>query len=119
MFDFLTQYYGLGSELLAWVLGIIFVVHGWPKLKNPAMVAGVWGGSRIAGLVHGAVEVLAGIAVALNFYGDLGLVVMAIIMLGALFFKITKWRAPFAGKNTTGWEFDLILFAAAVALLLG
>lgn len=42
----------------------------------------------------------------------------AIIMLGAINAKITKWKTPFTAQNTTGWEFDLLILTASIALII-
>ena len=44
-------------------------------------------------------------------------ILIGLVMLGALKLKIFKWKAPFSAHDKMGWEFDLILLAAAAALL--
>ena len=119
MNEFLTNYAGWGTQALSLALGAVFIVHGWAKVKNPAMVAGIWGGSKALGAVHGFVEVAAGLAVALGLWASYGAIAMAVIMLGALWFKIVKWKTPFWAKDSTGWELDLVLLAGALTILLG
>ena len=69
-------------------------------------------------VVLGLVELLAGIGIILGFYTQLAALLLAIIMLGAIFVKKMKWRVSFAAMDKTGWEFDLILLAANIAILL-
>ena len=38
-------------------------------------------------------------------------------MLGAIYFKIFKWKMPFTSQTSTGWEFDLVLLAAGLVIL--
>lgn len=56
---------------------------------------------------------------------DLGLFVLrltvaatllAIVMLGATYYKVFKWKMKFSMRTSTGWEFDLILLAANIAI---
>lgn len=117
MFEQLTQYSETGFWILQAVVGLIFIYHGWPKLKNPSQVASAYGAPAFVGLVHGLVEVLGGIMLIVNWHPKTAAVVLGVIMLGAIYFKIFKWKIPFFSQNVTGWEFDLILLAANIAIL--
>jgi putative oxidoreductase len=117
----LSDYSGWGTVALRIVVGIVFVVHGWPKVKNPSGIAkAVWGGITFIGLLQGLVEFLGGVAVILGLWVAPISLVFAVIMLGAIYFKVFKWKAPFMSTSGPGsWEFDLVLLAAALALALG
>lgn len=91
-------------------LAIIFVVHGLPKFKNKGLLTP-------GGKLQGLVEVLGAAGLILNWYVQLIALVFSVIMLGAIYFKVFKWRIPFKASNNTGWEFDLILLAANLLLL--
>ena len=119
MNTFLAQYYGLGSVALGIVLGVIFVVHGWPKAKNPAMMASFWWGSKTIAFLHGAAEVVAGVMVAVRWHAGYGAAFMVLIMLGAIYQKAFKWKTGFKSQTTTGWEFDLLILVGALAIILG
>ncbi|HTP57086.1 MAG TPA: DoxX family protein [Candidatus Paceibacterota bacterium] len=117
---FLISYYGLGSTVLRLVIGIIFVVHGWPKVKDPKGIAqAAWGGHTWIGLEQGLVETLGGLAMIVGLWVVWVSLVFIVIMLGALFFKIVKWKTPFTGHGVAGWEFDLLILAGLLALLFG
>ena len=105
--------YGLLALRIA--LGIIFLYHGYPKIKNPKMMAQTFGNTFP--LVLGLVEFAAGILILLGLYTQFAAIAFIIIMLGALYYKITKWKISFFAQNTTGWEFDLLILAASIALL--
>lgn len=116
MFPQLMQYQDLGLLALRLAVGIIFVYHALPKLKNPSgMGKGIGMPGAMVGLL-GAMELVAGLAVASGVYLQLGAILLAIIMVGAAYFKAVKWHMPFAAMDKTGWELDLILFGAAAAL---
>lgn len=120
MTDFLVNYYGIGFSALRFVIAIIFIVHGWPKIKNPKGIAdAAWGGRTWAGLLQGLIEVVGGLLLIFGFWMEWTLLVLIVIMLGALFYKIAKWRVPFMASTSTGWEFDLLVLAGLLALLLG
>lgn len=119
MLEIFDPYFGFGSWALRIGLAAVFIYHGLPKLKMPAMVASLYGAPSFVGLIHGLVEFIAGLALLTAFYREASLV-LSVIMLGALYFHIVKWRTPFAKKGIgPGWEFELILFGGLLALLLG
>lgn len=119
MTTLLLQFYGWGWYALTASLGIIFLVHGYAKVKNPDMLASFWWGSKTIALLHGVGEMVAGLAVALNIGQLYGAAFMALVMHGALYEKIFKWKTPFSSHTTTGWEFDLLILAGALVVLLG
>lgn len=119
MLEQLHQYSAWGMFALRFAVGIIFVVHAMPKLKNPVMVSQMLGmGGSFVGTVHGLLELLAGLALIANLYTQWASLLTGIIMVGAIYFKVVKWKTPFAAMDKTGWEFDLILLAASIAILL-
>lgn len=120
MLDFLDPYFGLGNWVLRIGLAAVFIYHGLPKLKNPSSVASIYGAPSFVGLVHGLVEVLGGLALVLGIYDRQAALVLSVIMLGALYFHLFKWRTPFSKKGIgPGWEFELILLGGLLTLLLG
>ena len=117
MLSIFTQYNALSFLLLQLTMAIIFIYHGWPKLSKPAgMVAGM-GWSPLVVRVLGAVEILGGLGILLGAYSQLSALVLALIMLGAIYIKISKWHIPFFSQTNTGWEFDFILLAVSLFLL--
>ena len=100
-----------GMWFLQFAVGVIFIYHGWPKMKNIRKFFGIGGG------LHGIVEVLGGLALIVGFHIRTTGLILAIIMLGAIYFKKFKWKMPFSSQTTTGWEFDLILLAANLFFL--
>ena len=66
----------------------------------------------------GLAELAGGAAVALGFLTQLASLGLGIIMIGATYKKINEWKIPFSSMTQTGWEFDLMLLAGCVALLL-
>lgn len=109
--SYFSQFSGWGLWFLQFAVGVIFIYHGWPKLKSKAPAFG------IGGFFHGLIEVIAGLALIFNWQVRLAALVLAVIMLGAIYFKKYKWRLPFSSMNATGWEFDFILLAAAIFFL--
>lgn len=119
MADFLLQFTGWGTYALTTVLAAIFLVHGYAKVQNPNMMASFWFGSRTLAFLHGAGEMAAGLGVGLHFGMRYGSIFMILIMLGALYQHLFKWKTPFWSHTGTGWEFDLLVLAGALTVLLG
>lgn len=119
----LTDYSDWGLLALRIAVGIIFVVHGWPKVRGAGqMVEAMMGRPNPAATalftIQGLVEVLGGIAVAIGLLTQLVAIAFGIIMIGAILLKITRMKVGFAAQQATGWEFDFILLAASILLLL-
>ena len=112
-----TGYENIGMLLLRLVLALVFLVHAYPKLTNPsAMSKGMkWSTSLV--FLLGLLEFLSALSVGLGFFTQVGSLGLVVVMIGALYYKTGKWKISFIGKNTTGWEFDLVILAAAIALL--
>ncbi|HKZ33811.1 MAG TPA: DoxX family protein [Candidatus Nanoarchaeia archaeon] len=106
-----------GLIILRVFLGIIFIYHGMPKLSMPKAMAKGMGWSTGSVFLLGLVESLSGLALILGFYTEIAALLVGIVMLGALFHKMFKWNIPFSAMDKMGWEFDLILLGAAIALL--
>jgi len=63
------------------------------------------------------VEPLGGLAVLLGFLTRWAALGLGIIMFGAICFKMSM-GVPFASSTGVGWEFDLVLLASCVALVI-
>lgn len=120
-FYHLTTHKHWGLLILRLTVGVIFIVHGiqkwalWnmqPSDQMPAMMLNLMKFLSI-------VEPLGGLALIFGFLTQLAALGLSLIMLGAIFwFKMKVMNIPFAANNTTGWEFDLILLASNIALIL-
>ena len=108
----------MGLFILRLAVAAIFIVHSLPKIKNSKLMAKAIGTSANMVLLLGLVEFLSSIGLILDFYTKLSALLLAIVMVGAIWFKSMKWKVPFAATDKTGWEFDLILLAANIAILL-
>jgi putative oxidoreductase len=116
-----TKRLDAGLAVLRVVAGFIFAAHGGQKLFvfGLAGVAGAFGGLGVplAGIVGPAVafvEFFGGLALAVGLLTRLAGLGLATVMLGAIF--LVHLAAGFFLPN--GIEFALVLFAAAVSLIL-
>lgn len=105
-----------GLFLLRLGLGIVFIYHGWPKIIRPGnLTEGMGMRSTLVWLI-GVVELIGGLALIIGLWSQLFSLLLAIIMVGAIYKKNSVWRVPFSSTGTTGWEFDLILLAANLCI---
>jgi putative oxidoreductase len=118
-----------GLLILRLAMGIIFLVHGWPKLNpNSPMkgAAGFGGFLKQMGVplptffawVVALLETVGAVLLVLGLGTRLLAVGFAIDMLVATFVaKRGFMKAPFMAQQATGWEFEFALLAASLALL--
>ena len=116
MFPTLLSFSAFGLLVLRVVVGLVFLPHGWAKLKNPKVMAQGMGWSAAAISVLGFVEAASGLLLILGLLTQFAALLLVLVMLGALYYKLTKWHKKFTGD--CGWELDFMLLAANIALLL-
>lgn len=117
----LGDYADWGVLALRVAVGIIFVVHGWPKLTGARGMAQAFGrgdtGTVAFFTAQGVVEVAGGILLIAGIWTQAVALLFAVIMLGAIGAKNTMMKTGFMAQQTTGWEFDFILLAVSLILL--
>lgn len=118
MFEQLMQYNNIGLLILRLAVAAIFIYHAMPKVKDAKGMAAMVGMPAGMVLMLGMVEMLASLGLILGVYAQLSALLLGIIMVGAIGMKMMKWGVPFGAMDKTGWEFDLILLAASIVILL-
>ena len=119
VFQMLLPYAGfLALFLRVWV-GANFVAHGYPKLGKSRQQTFQWTKSL------GVPAVATYLAIILEFFGGLSLIIgfivpivgffIALEMIGAIFLKKTKMKAPYMGQNS--YEIDITYLMLAIALI--
>ena len=106
-----------GLLVLRVFLGAIFFYHSIPKLIASGKMAKGMGWSSSSVFLLGFVEFISSLALIFGFYAEIGALLVGLVMLGAIYYKVSKWKIPFSAMDKMGWEFDLILLGAAVAVL--
>lgn len=118
-----APYAGVGELILRLALGIVFLAHGLPKLKNPAELTGLLtklgipAAPLLAWLVAlletaGAVLLILGLATRII---ALGLVID--MMVAIVTVKRSMAKSPFTSGMSAGWDFELMLLATALAVV--
>ncbi|MDO8656971.1 MAG: DoxX family protein [Nanoarchaeota archaeon] len=113
----------IASLALRAVLGIEFVVHGFPKLKNLKATAGFLASSGFKpgifwAFILGTTEFVGGLALLAGFASRIAAGLLIIAMSVATLLKIFKWKVPFSKGNEAGWEWDFIILGGLIALFL-
>lgn len=103
--------------LLRIALGLVFIAHGFPKLKQFGATAQFFNSVGIKPAkfwvaVVAVVEFFGGIALIAGIFTQLAALLVAINMIVAI--SVVKRKQGFVG----GYEFDLVLLAMALALAL-
>ena len=120
MFDFFfTPYLALFLRI---VMGATFVMHGYPKLKDPKATLkwteglGVPAAATIAAIV---LEFFGGIALILGFLVPVVAFFIALEMIGNIALKKTKMKAPYlVGQNASAYEIDVTYILLAITLMI-
>ncbi len=114
----LTNFEDVALLALRLTLAAVFLFHGdqklhyW-KMHHNAKLSIAW---LALWRTLSVVEILAGASMLTGAFTKIGALCIMAVMLGALYFKVKVWKKGFSGDN--GWEFDLILFASALAVFI-
>ena len=109
----------LAATLARIALGVLFLVHGWPKIRNPK---GTIGWVKGTGWPGGAA--FASLAIALEFFGGIGLLLGFLTQVAAAFFALEMvGTAIFSKKQlgkkfVLGYELDVAYLALALTVAL-
>lgn len=109
----------LASLALRLFIGGLFVLHGWPKIKNPKRPA-----SWVASTGWGWAVGFAYAFTFLEFFGGLALVVGFLTRIVGFLFVLQMIattifaRKKLGKKLMSGWETDILFLAGALALVL-
>lgn len=120
IFPNLFNYSQIAPFILRIAVGVIFVAHGYPKLfKNFGSTVQFFESiklkpSKYLAVIVGVSEFFSGIALILGFFTQIAALLIAIIMLVAM---VYVKKIKFKKGLVDGYEFDLILFAAALSLV--
>lgn len=102
--------------ILRLALGLIFIAHGWPKIKDLKATAQGFAGmgfkpGKFWGTLVAVAEFFGGILLILGFFTQLVSLILAI-----QFIVIMIWKLKIKQKLVGGYELDLILLAALLVL---
>lgn len=113
----MNRYAHLAPLMLRLALGAIFIVHGLPKLTGLEGTAQFFAqvgipAPFVMALVVGVIELIGGALLLIGYQTRIAAALLALNMLGAII------TVKFAAGFVNGWEFDAVLLAAALSLVL-
>lgn len=118
--NIVAPYSGWAPLILRVALGVILIYHGWPKLFGPE--PGLKGFAGWLGTMKFPVPIFWALAVAIvEVFGSVGLILGFATRWIALLVAVEFLVILLAVKRGSAWkdkEFDLIIFASALALML-
>jgi putative oxidoreductase len=117
LFPQLLRFNDLALLFLRCIVAAVFLTSGWSQVSHP-IAKGKQnevspGLTRFVGLaeIAGALGVLTGV---LTQLAALGLI---LIMLGAIKKKIVDWHTGFWGKDSLGWNYDLMFVVMNLVII--
>lgn len=98
------------------VLGALFLHHGIAKFAMWKMAPSAQMPLPMLSIMRALsiVETLGALGILLGIYTMASSFSLAVVMVGALYYKIGVWKKKFSGDG--GWELDLVLLAILVLL---
>jgi uncharacterized membrane protein YphA (DoxX/SURF4 family) len=121
MLDFLMSYAPYLALFLRIVVGATFVLHGYPKLKNPQATLKWTGSLGVPAAATVAVIVLeffGGIALTLGILVPIVAFFVILEMIGNIALKKTKMKGPYLiGQNPAAYEPDVEYILLALTLI--
>ena len=112
-----TQYADWSLLILRLVVALVFGTSGFNHLKSPRQRAESLGMSVGFTLFLGAAELAAAIGLALGVLTQWAAAGLVLVMLGAIYLKVVKWKTGFWGEKSMGWHYDLLFIAMSLVIL--
>lgn len=113
----LSQYTDFSLLLLRLIIAIVFITSGWDHASKPAVQGKDLGLPAMVTFSLGVWEIFGALSVLLGIYGQIGALMLIIIMFGAIYKRIFVWKMKFFQNTTDGWHYDVIFLIANLVVL--
>jgi putative oxidoreductase len=121
LFDLLMSYTPYLALIIRVVVGAAFVMHGYPKLKNPQATLKWTGGFNVPAAATVAAIVLeffGGIALILGFLVPIVAFFILLEMIGTIALKKSKMKGPYLiGVSASAYETDVTYILLALTMM--
>jgi putative oxidoreductase len=117
---FVGGFGGVALLVLRLVVGLDFIMHGWPKIQNPMGWMNAMGGSSVPSFLQALAafaEFGGGIALILGLLTPIAAFGLICQMLGALLIVHLPAGHPFVAQGGPSYELALVYLAASLALI--
>lgn len=102
------------------VVGLAFILHGWPKIQNPMGWMNAMGGSSVPAFLQALAafaEFGGGIALVVGLLTPIAAFGLVCQMLGALFLVHVPQGHSFVSQSGPSYELALVYFVVAILLI--
>ncbi len=103
--------------LLRLVAALVFGTSGFNHLRRPKERAASIGMSVPFTVFLGAAELAGAIALAVGLLAQWAAVGLILVMLGAIYMKVVKWKTGFWGEKSMGWHYEILFIAMLLVIL--
>jgi putative oxidoreductase len=107
----------LSLFLLRLMVAAVFGTSGFNHVKSPRERAQSLGMSVGFTVFLGAAELAGSMALVLGVLTQWAALGLILIMLGAIYVKVVKWKTGFWGEKSMGWHYDLMLVVMNLVIL--
>lgn len=111
------HYVDLSLFLLRLMVALVCGSSGFSHLKSPRQRAESIGMSVPFTVFLGAAELAGSLGLAFGVLTQWAAIGLILIMCGAIFMKILKWKTGFWGEKTYGWHYDLLFIVMNLTIL--
>jgi putative oxidoreductase len=99
------------------VVALVFGSSGINHLKSPTERAQSLGMSVPFTVFIGTAEVAGALALVVGFLMQWAALGLILIMFGAIYMKVAKWKTGFWGEKSMGWHYDLMFVVMNLVIL--
>jgi putative oxidoreductase len=107
----------LSLFLLRLMVAAVFGTSGFSHLKSPRERAESIGMNVGFTVFLGAAELAGSMALVLRAFTQWAAIGLILIMVGAIYMKVAKWKTGFWGEKSMGWHYDLMLVVMNLVIL--
>ncbi len=103
--------------LLRVMVAVVFGTSGFSHLKSPRQRAESIGMSVGFTIFLGTAELAGASALVAGVLTQWAALGMILVMLGAIYMKVAKWKTGFWGEKSMGWHYDLLFVVMNLVIL--
>jgi len=115
--SFALRYADWSLFLLRLIVALVFGTSGYSHLRSPRQRAKSIEMSVGFTVFLGAAEVAGALGLVFGVLTQAAALGLILIMFGAIYKKIFKWKTGFWGEKTYGWHYDLLFVVINLTIL--
>lgn len=108
-FPELSRFLAMALLLMRLMVGAVFITSGWSHVTRAEERAKSIEMSKSFTLFLGVAELASGLGVVFGVLTQLAALGLILVLLGAIYKKISVWHTGFWGEKSSGWHYDLML----------